>query len=189
MISVETDYKCAFSKIGFDAIISSVASAGLSKYPMKTVQVAFVDGDSLQIYNTIGRLHDMNRSGMIIYIITLLSKDLNRTSIPRCFSDAIVDKKISVDELIKQVQSVVNTTPKSLIGHRHPEALHRVLSTSKKEQLVLKLLAEGITPKDISHQLNLSVKAISRYKNEAAKRHGVRNFNELYMLKRHSKSL
>jgi DNA-binding CsgD family transcriptional regulator len=48
---------------------------------------------------------------------------------------------------------------------------------------VLKLLLDGHSQYQIAKMLNLSIKTISGYKVKAIKRHGARNFNELYMLK------
>ncbi|WP_431224770.1 helix-turn-helix transcriptional regulator [Serratia sp. L9] len=61
-----------------------------------------------------------------------------------------------------------------------------ILKSSQKEYRVLKLLLDGHSQYQISQMLNLSVKTISGYKVKAIKRHGARNFNELYMLKLHN---
>ncbi|WP_166734141.1 LuxR C-terminal-related transcriptional regulator [Serratia fonticola] len=42
---------------------------------------------------------------------------------------------------------------------------------------------EGYSQSQIAKMLHLSIKTVSGYKVKAVKRHGVRNFNELYMLK------
>ncbi|HFV9294108.1 TPA: helix-turn-helix transcriptional regulator [Serratia fonticola] len=42
---------------------------------------------------------------------------------------------------------------------------------------------EGYSQSQIAKMLHLSIKTVSGYKTKAVKRHGTRNFNELYMKK------
>ncbi|MGK8665342.1 helix-turn-helix transcriptional regulator [Serratia marcescens] len=116
-------------------------------------------------------------------MVTLLSKCKDCSSVIRHFSDYVVDKKITYDDLERVIRTMIAAKPKVLADNVFGDVWGGILKSSQTEYLVLNLLLDGYSQYQIAKMLHLSIKTISGYKVKAIKRHGVRNFNELYMLK------
>lgn len=145
--------------------------------------VAFVDGDSKGIHFTIKNIHEQRKRNKAIYVVTLLSKDTECSSMVKHLSDSIVDKKTPYVELKNLVKVICAAEPKMLEDNIFGNILGGSMKASQKEHRVLQLLVEGYSQSSIAKKMNLSIKTVSAYKVKAVKRHGARNFNELYMFK------
>lgn len=189
MILLDSNYSCAFSKIAFKAIIDSLQRQSNPNLRYCDGAIAFVDGDSTDIHSMIKNIYELRKSNKIVYMVTLVSKDKSYSSVLLHLSDYVVDKKITYRALERLIKTILASEPKPLADNVFGDIWGEVLKSSQKEHRVLKLLLDGYTQYQISQMLNLSIKTISGYKVKAIKRHGVRNFNELYMLKLHSVAL
>lgn len=186
MILIDSNYSCALSKITFNSIVESLKSEPNPDFRYYDVYIAFVDGDSTDIHNIVKHVYELRKSNETVYMVTLLSKDKNCSSVIWHLSDYVVDKKITYSELERLVKLMLVSEPKVLEDNVFGDVWGEILKSSQKEYRVLKLLLDGHSQYQISQMLNLSVKTISGYKVKAIKRHGARNFNELYMLKLHN---
>lgn len=183
MILIDSNYSCALSKITFKAIVESLCRETTPALYYGEGAVAFVDGDSANIYSAVKSIYELRKSSNVVYMVTLLSKGKDCSSVIRHLSDYVVDKKITYGDLESLIRIMVATKPKVLADNVFGDVWGDILKSSQKEYLVLKLLLEGHSQYQIAKMLNLSIKTISGYKVKAVKRHGARNFNELYMLK------
>lgn len=183
MILIDSNYSCALSKITFNSIIESLNSDLKPVWRYNEGYIAFVDGDSANIHSIVKYVYELRKSSEIVYMITLLSKDKECSSVIRHLSDYVIDKKITYSDLESLIRLMVAAEPKILADNVFGDIWGDILQSSQKEYRVLKLLLDGYSQYQISQMLNLSVKTVSGYKVKAIKRHGARNFNELYMLK------
>lgn len=180
---IDSNYSCALSKITFKSIVESLKQGQISDWCYDEVSIAFVDGDSANIYSVAKSVYELRKNCKAIYMVTLLSKGRDCSSVIRHLSDYVVDKKISYGDLERLIGTMIAVKPKVLADNVFGDIWGDILKSSQKEYLVLKLLLDGHTQYQIAKMLNLSIKTISGYKVKAIKRHGARNFNELYMLK------
>ncbi|MEB7886691.1 helix-turn-helix transcriptional regulator [Serratia fonticola] len=185
MIIIDSDYPCAYSKITFKNIIDSLSVDSGTCFPDHDSTVIFVDGNTTDAHNIIKSVYEMRKSGKMVYMVTLLSMKRDCSSVLRHLSDIVVDKNITYDALKRLMVSMVAAEPKVLADNVFGDIWGDILKSSQKEYRVLKLLLEGYSQYQISQMLNLSIKTISGYKIRAVKRHGARNFNELYLSKLH----
>ncbi|ATM75329.1 MULTISPECIES: LuxR C-terminal-related transcriptional regulator [Serratia] len=185
MIVIDSDYTCTLSKVTFKHIINSLYFEQKAHFEDDESAIVFVDGDSTNPHSIIKSVYEMRKSGKTVYMVTLLSKGADCSSVIRHLSDYVVDKKITYYDLKCLIISMVAAAPKALADNVFGDIWGDILNSSQKEYRVLKLLLEGYSQYQISQILNLSIKTISGYKVKAVKRHGARNFNELYMLKLH----
>ncbi|MBL5826846.1 LuxR C-terminal-related transcriptional regulator [Serratia fonticola] len=183
MILIDSDYSCSLSKITFKSLIDSLRCEPAPALHYGEGSIAFVDGDSANIYSVVKSVYELRKNSEVVYMVTLLSKDKECSSVIRHLSDYVVDKKITYDDLQRLVSTMVTAKPKALADNVFGDIWGDILKSSQKEYLVLKLLLDGHSQYQIAKMLNLSIKTISGYKVKAIKRHGARNFNELYMLK------
>lgn len=183
MTLIDSNYSCALSKITFKSIVEALSRDPTSALNYGEGSIAFVDGDSANIYSIVKSVYELRKSSKIVYMVTLLSKDKDCSSVIRHLSDYVVDKKITYDALDRLIRTMIATKPKVLADNVFGDIWGDILKSSQKEYLVLKLLLDGHSQHQIAKILNLSIKTISGYKIKAIKRHGARNFNELYMLK------
>ncbi|MEB7886690.1 LuxR C-terminal-related transcriptional regulator [Serratia fonticola] len=183
MILFDTNYPCSLSRTTFNTILETLNSESTISLPTGEAYVAFLDGDMTDVHSTIKRIYDLRRENHIIYVITLLSKGKECSYVIKHLSDVVVDKKITYDDLRSLVSVIRATKPKALTDNLFGDIWGEILKASQKEQRVIKLLLEGYSQAQIAKMLHLSIKTISGYKVKAVKRHGTRNFNELYMKK------
>lgn len=179
MILMNTNYCCAFSQVAFQSIMDSIRedTEFIKGY------IAIVDGDSNGIHNVLRNVYEMRRSGKVVYMITLISQDRECSPIVRHLSDYILEKKITSNELEALIRSMLKSKPKRLSDHVFGDIFGEIFKISQKEQRVLELLLDGRSLSEISKLLNVSLKTVSAYKVKSIRRYGVRNFNELYILK------
>ncbi|MGQ6549305.1 helix-turn-helix domain-containing protein [Serratia sp. IR-2025] len=183
MYLFDTNYPCPLNKIAFASIVESLNAEPNSNLRHDESYVAFVDGDSNDIYSTIKKIYGLKKESKTIYVITLLSKGKECSAMVKHLSDFIVDKKIAYADLKNLVRVMGSAQPRTVADNLFGDIWGEVLKSSQKENRVLKLLVEGYSQSQIAKMLHLSIKTVSGYKAKAVKRHGARNFNELYMLK------
>ena len=183
MFLFDTNYPCPLSKVAFASMIEVLNSELQPSLHYHDRYVAFVDGDSTDVHNTIKQIYDLRKSNKAVYVITLLSKDKECSAVIKHLSDFVVDKKIAYADLQSLVSVMGAAEPKALADNIFGDIWGEILKTSQKENRVLQLLIEGYSQSQIAKMLHLSIKTVSGYKVKAVKRHGARNFNELYMLK------
>lgn len=180
---IDSNYSCALSRITFKSLIESLSCGPTPALHCCECSIAFVDGDSANIYSVVKSVYELRKNSKVVYMVTLLSKDKDCSSVIRHLSDYVVDKKITYSDLEQLIRTMVKAKPKVLADNVFGDIWGDILKSSQKEYLVLKLLLDGHSQYQIAKMLNLSIKTISGYKVKAVKRHGARNFNELYMLK------
>lgn len=185
MFLVDTQYACPLSKKTFTFIIDALNSESNIGSPHADSYVAFVDGDSTDIHSILKNIYNLKKENNIVYVITLLSRDKMCSSVIKHLSDFVIDKQISYDNLEKLVRMLSQLKPKPLADNIFGDVWEDIFRLSQKEYSVLKLLLEGQTQQQIAEKLHLSIKTVSGYKVKAIKRHGARNFNELYIKKLH----
>lgn len=183
MFLFDTNYPCPLSKVAFASMIEVLNSEQQPSLHYHNRCVAFVDGDSTDVHNTIKQIYDLRKGNKDVYVITLLSKDKACSAVIKHLSDFVVDKKIAFADLQSLVRVMGAAEPKALADNIFGDIWGEILKTSQKEHRVLQLLIEGYSQSQIAKMLHLSIKTVSGYKVKAVKRHGARNFNELYMLK------
>ncbi|OCJ19709.1 LuxR C-terminal-related transcriptional regulator [Serratia sp. 14-2641] len=183
MLLFDTNYPCPLNKLAFDSIIESLNAEPNSSLHHDESYIAFVDGDSTDLYSTIKQIYGLKKENITIYVITLLSKGKECSAMVKHLSDFIVDKKITYADLKNLVRVMDSAQPKTVADNIFGDIWGELLKSSQKENRVLKLLVEGYSQSQIAKMLHLSIKTVSGYKAKAVKRHGARNFNELYMLK------
>ncbi|HGM5492545.1 TPA: helix-turn-helix transcriptional regulator [Serratia fonticola] len=180
---IDSNYSCSLSKITFKSLIESLKSESTPALRYGEGSIAFVDGDSANIYSVVRSVYELRKNSKVVYMVTLLSKDKECSSVIRHLSDYVVDKKITYSDLQQLIRTMITAKPKALADNVFGDIWGDILKSSQKEHLVLTLLLDGHSQYQIARMLNLSIKTISGYKVKAIKRHGARNFNELYMLK------
>lgn len=183
MFLFDTNYPCLLSKVAFDSIVDSLNAEPNSSLHYDESYVAFIDGDSSDIYSTMKEIYSLKKENKTIYVITLLSKSKESSAMVKHLSDFIVDKKLAYTDLKNLVRAMGSAQPKTVSDNIFGDFWGEVLKSSQKEHRVLKLLVAGYSQSQIAKMLHLSIKTVSGYKAKAVKRHGARNFNELYMLK------
>lgn len=183
MYLFDTNYPCPLSKVTFATMIEVINSEQHPDSRHDKRYVAFVDGDSTDVHSTIKQIYDLRKANKNVYVITLLSKGKECSAVIKHLSDFVVDKKIGLTDLQNLVKVMRAAEPKVLADNTFGDIWGEILKSSHKEQRVLKLLVEGYSQSQIAKMLHLSIKTVSGYKVKAVKRHGARNFNELYMLK------
>ncbi|WP_447888058.1 hypothetical protein [Serratia fonticola] len=99
MYLFDTNYPCPLNKIAFGSIVESLNSEPNSNLRHDESYVAFVDGDSSDIYSTIKQIYGLKKESKMIYVITLLSKGKECSAMVKHLSDFIVDKKIAYADL------------------------------------------------------------------------------------------
>lgn len=181
MIFIDSNYTCALSKVTFSAILESLKSDLNRVLRHGEKYIVFVDGDSANVHYIVNRVYELKKSGKAVYMITLLSKSRDCSSVVRHLSDHVVDKKISYTDLKSLIELMATSEPKLLVDNIFGDICGDILKSSNKEYRVLRLLLSGYSQHQISNMLNLSVKTVSGYKVKAVKRYGARNFNELYL--------
>jgi DNA-binding NarL/FixJ family response regulator len=183
MFLFDTHYPCHLSKLTFGSLIEFLNAEPHPNLRYGDSYVAFIDGDSNDILGTIKQIYDLRKENKVIYVITLLSKGKECSAVIKHLSDIVVDKKIAYADLKSLIRVLSSTEPKALADNIFGDIWGGILKASQKEQRVVKLLVEGYSQSQIAEMLNMSIKTVSGYKIKAVKRHGARNFNELYMLK------
>lgn len=183
MFLFDTNYPCPLSKVTFGSMIDSLNAVPHPSLRYDDSYVAFVDGDSTDMFSTIKQVYDLRKENKAIYVITLLSHGKECSAVIKHLSDFVVDKKIAYADLRSLVGIMGAAEPKAVADNLFGDIWGEILKTSQKEQRVLKLLVEGYSQSQIAKMLHLSIKTVSGYKIKAVKRHGARNFNELYMQK------
>lgn len=183
MFLFDTNYPCSLSKVTFVSLIESLNAERNPHSHSNDRNVAFVDGDSVDVHSTIKQIYDLRKASRTVYVITLLSEGKDCSSVMKHLSDFVVDKKVAFADLKNLVSIMSAAEPKTLADNVFGDIWGGILKSSQKEQQVLKLLVEGYSQSQIAKMLHLSIKTVSGYKVKAVKRHGARNFNELYMLK------
>ncbi|ATM75325.1 MULTISPECIES: response regulator transcription factor [Serratia] len=183
MFLFDTDYPCSLSKVTFGSVIEFLNAEPHANVRDDDGYVAFIDGDSNDMFGTIKKIYDLRKDNKVVYVITLLSKGKECSVVIKHLSDMVVDKKITFDDLKSLIRVLSTTEPKALADNIFGDVLGGILKSSQKELQVLKLLTEGYTQSQIAAMLHMSIKTVSGYKVKAVKRYGARNFNELYMLK------
>lgn len=184
MFLLESDYSCSFSKIAFKAIIKAINNDQEPALNNEKGEIIFVDGDSTHLHSTMRFLYEMKKEGKLVYIITLVSDRTTANSIViRHLSDKVIYKSVPYAKLEHTVRNLVRSKPKTLSDNVFGDIFGDVLKSSQKENHIFKLLLEGYSHAQISEKMNISVKTVSGYKNKAVRRHGARNFNELYLSK------
>lgn len=183
MFLFDTHYPCPLSKVTFDSVIDFLNAESHSNLRNDDSYIAFIDGDSSDMLGTIKQIYDLRKESKVIYVITLLSKGKECSSVIKHLSDIVVDKKIAYADLKSLIRVLSSTEPKALADNIFGDIWGGILKASQKEQRVVKLLVEGYSQSQIAEMLHMSIKTVSGYKVKAVKRHGARNFNELYMLK------
>ncbi|MGK8665341.1 helix-turn-helix domain-containing protein [Serratia marcescens] len=183
MFLFNTHYPCPLSKVAFASLIEILNSELQPSLHYHNRYVAFVDGDSIDVHNTIKQIYYLRKENKTVYVITLLSQDKECSAVIKHLSDFVVDKKIGFTDLKSLVKVMGVAEPKSLADNIFGDIFGEILKTSQKENRVLQLLIDGYSQSQIAKMMHLSIKTVSGYKVKAVKRHGARNFNELYMLK------
>lgn len=182
MTLFETNFSCQYSRVAFLSMVSELNSKSVKR---EMRHIAFIDGDSpdvVTILNIIKKIQNTNRK---VYVITLIEKDCSFPILIKNFSDVIVDKKTRYEDLKSLVCSLVNARPKQLdniltdIGGSH-------FRSSEKEGQVVRLLMAGYTQTQIAEMLHISIKTVSGYKVRSVKKNGLRNFNELCLMKQNA---
>lgn len=179
MVLMYTNYDCAFSKMAFETIIDSFREYTelIGSY------IAIVDGNANGVHSILKAVYEMRRSGKRVYMITLVSKDKFCSPVICQLSDHVVLRTITCSQLHHLITEMANAKPKSVADSVYGDILGGIFKASQKEYRVLEHLLAGRSQTEISQLLNISVKTVSAYKVKSIRRHGVRNFNELYMLK------
>lgn len=183
MLLFETNYSCSLSKVTFISMIQALNAELPPDLQDENRYVAFVDGDSVDILSSMKNIYDFRKEKKIIYVIVLLSKNKACSAVIEHLSDFVVDKKIAYADLKNLLSAMVALPHKGVVDNIFGDIWGEILTLSQKEHRVLKLLIEGYSQSQIAKILHLSIKTVSGYKVSAVKRHGARNFNELYMLK------
>lgn len=183
MFLTDTYYPCPLSNVAFGSIVESLNSEANPCFCFGDSYIAFVDGDSVDISSMVKGIYDLRKENKVVYTITLLSKGSECSAVIRHLSDLVVDKQIPYAALENLVRMMVVSEPKAVADNVFGDIWGEILISSQKENRVLKLLLEGYSQCQIAKMLHLSIKTVSGYKVKAVKRHGARNFNELYMLK------
>lgn len=183
MFLFDTNYPCTLSKIAFSSVIEFLNVEPHPNLRYDEGYVAFIDGDSNDMFGTIKQIYDLRKENKVVYVITLLSKGKECSAVIKHLSDIVVDKKVAYADLKSVIRVLIATEPKALEDNIFGDIWGGILKASQKEQRVLKLLTEGYSQSQIAAMLHMSIKTVSGYKVKAVKRHGARNFNELYMLK------
>lgn len=183
MFLFDTNYPCPLSKVAFASMIEALNADLQPGMQFDERYVAFVDGDSTDVHNTIKKIYDLRKDNKTVYVITLLSKGKECSAVIKHLSDFVIDKKTAFTDLQSLVSAMGAAQPKALADNIFGDIWGEILKTSQKEYRVLHLLIEGYSQSQIAKMLHLSIKTVSGYKVKAVKRHGARNFNELYMLK------
>ncbi|EPN6628515.1 MULTISPECIES: helix-turn-helix domain-containing protein [Enterobacteriaceae] len=186
MIILDSYYPCSFSKITFKSIADSLSIKMSSMEHHSDISICFVDGDSANTHLVIMTIYELRQSKKNVYTITLFSKRENCSTVVKHFSDLVVEKIITYDELQRQVEYILSQKPKALADDVFGDIWGDLLKFSCREQQVLNMLLNGHSQNEIAEILNLSIKTISGYKIKAVKRHGARNFNELYISKQNN---
>lgn len=179
----KTSYNCNFCKIAFQDIIDRLNRDYATEACNDEKYVAFVDGDSNDICNTLKNIYDQKKLGESIHVITLTSKGRESSSVIKQLSDFVVSKKMTSIELEGIVKAVLYSEPKVLTDDIFGDVWGVFFKSANKESRVLKLLIEGYSHAEIAKMLHLSVKTVSAYKIKVVKKHGAKNFNELYITK------
>lgn len=182
MVLMNTNYCCALSQVAFQSIMDSIRE----DTELIKGYIAIVDGDAHGIHNVLKSVYEMRRKGKVVYMVTLISQDRKCSPIIWHLSDYVIEKKITYCELKELIGSMLRSKPKHLSDNVFGDILGEIFKVSHKENGVLELLLAGRSQSEISQLLNISVKTVSAYKIRSIRRHGVRNFNELYMLKQNN---
>jgi len=183
VIIIESNYPCPLSNITFKKIVDELNMQGNQPCFENDFYIYFVDGDSTKINFFAKQVYLKRKKNIAVFMVTLVSKMDTYSSVINHISDIIVRKKIEFEVLKKSIERMLNAPPKAIDDFIFGDVWGGVLNQSQKEYKVLELLFKGYSQNQIAQMLNLSVKTISGYKVRAVKRHGLRNFNELYMRK------
>ncbi|ATM74956.1 hypothetical protein CRN79_03430 [Serratia fonticola] len=183
MIIINSNYPCPLSNVTFNQIVSELNAQCNHPYSINDCHIYFVDGDSTRINAFSKQVYIKKTGGANVFMVTLVSNMDAYSSVVNHLSDIVVCKKTEYDILKKSINNMINTMPKIIGDFFFGDIWGRILNQSQKEYKVLELLFKGYSQAQIAKMLNLSVKTISGYKVSAIRRHGLRNFNELYMSK------
>lgn len=184
MCLYDIPYACLYSRIAFNFILEALEAEQQDNDKYISYPVRFVDGDYANRYEVVKKLYAHRKASREIYIVTLSSDEKNLSPTIRHLSDMVVSKKIPLQQLKIQIRNLVNLKPKALEDCVFGDFTGELLKSTLKEQLVIHLLMQGYSQTQVASKLHLSIKTVSGYKVKAVKRHGVRNFNELYIQKR-----
>ncbi|MFV8984680.1 hypothetical protein [Serratia fonticola] len=114
MFLFDTNYPCSLKKIAFDSIVEALNAEPNSSLRHDESYVAFIDGDSSDIYSTMKRIYGLKKENKTIYVITLLSKGKECPAMVMHLSDFIVDKKIAFADLKNLVRAIGSAQPKTV---------------------------------------------------------------------------
>ncbi|TQI78144.1 regulatory LuxR family protein [Serratia fonticola] len=183
MIIIKSNYPCPLSNVSFKQIIDELNTQCNHPYNVNDCHIDFIDGDSTKINFFAKQVYLKRKKNMNVFMVTLASKMDNYSPVINHLSDIVVSKNVDYDTLKKEIEKMLNVPPKAREDLFFGDIWGDILNQSQKEYKVLELLFKGYSQNQIAKMLNLSVKTISGYKVRAVKRHGLRNFNELYMRK------
>lgn len=113
MILIDSDYSYSLSKVTFKSLIDSLRCEPTPAWRYGEGSIAFVDGDSANIYSVVKSVYELRKNSEVVYMVTLLSKDKDCSSVIRHLSDYVVDKKITYDDLQRLIRTMVTARPKA----------------------------------------------------------------------------
>ncbi|MBJ9260677.1 hypothetical protein I5495_25455 [Citrobacter amalonaticus] len=167
MIKLEQNTFCYYSNIAFLHLIADLNSDGIRSSEEALVNILFVDGD------VTFHLPSVKSCQSICFVVALVKSDSHYYR-ALAFSDLVVSSKLSYDELKFRVATLIRRGKTHCVRH-----CNRLESDNLKEGAVLDFLFKGYSIKQTAKEMNLSYKAISRYKRLAVKNSGFKNFNVL----------
>lgn len=181
MFLYDVPYGCAYSRITFTSILEALEAEQQENSHCVAYPVLFIDGDCANRYEIVKKLYAHRKAHRKIYIVTLCSEENEISPTIRHLSDLVASKKIPWQQLKNQIRHLGTMKPKALEDSVFGDFTGELLKATFKEQRVIHLLMQGYSQAQIARMLHLSVKTVSGYKVKAVKRHGVRNFNELFI--------
>ncbi|EPN6628516.1 TPA: helix-turn-helix transcriptional regulator [Raoultella ornithinolytica] len=181
MFFYKTNYQCTLSEITFSTVVDFLNSEPEGKKHKGHEYMFFIDVDSCDIIGTIKMIHNFSRKGNSICVIAFISEGKTCPPEIKQVSDIVVDKKIKYDVLAGLLKMLISAKPKGKCATKINNVYSKLIKSSEKEEMVLKLLVDGHSHSEIADMLHISIKTVSGYKMKAIKRYGAKNFNQLYM--------
>ncbi|MEQ0826333.1 LuxR C-terminal-related transcriptional regulator [Enterobacter dykesii] len=181
MLLSDITYACSFSRIAFTSILQMIEAERHENKEFADFPIIFIDGDRANRYEIIQKLYMHRKANSNVYIVTLCDNEDDISSSIKHLSDIVVSKKILFQQLENQIRILGTAKPKALGDSVFGDIVGELLESTSKEQRVIHLLLQGYSQTQVAKMLHLSVKTVSGYKVKAAKRHGFRNFNELFI--------
>lgn len=171
-----------------DLFISQGLRFFLSEYfKEKNKSAVFVNEDGLNIADVIfyesshamayfiGKVLQPSEKSAILFSLGKSRSNLT-TWLPACCQETLSGK-----ENLQQLRICLDTSWRErerLIGKRHISSPEEELTCRQRQ--IMRLLAKGITPADISMRLNISVKTVSSHRGAVMKKFGFNRKIELY---------